>query len=212
MAGDIDRVGVAKAYGRWAPIYDMVFGKVFDAGRQSTIIEADRIGGRILDVGVGTGLSLVDYAPTTTICGVDISEPMLRKAHERVRAHKLGNVETLAVMDAKNLAFPDNHFDAVVAQYVITAVPDPEATLDDFIRVLKPGGELILVNHIGAESGPRKLFELAFAPLARRLGWRPEFPWARLVNWAGGHGGVTLAERRPMPPMGHFSLIRYVKT
>ena len=82
-------------------------------------------------------------------------------------------------------------------------------TLDDFIRVLKPGGELILVNHIGAESGPRRIFELAFAPLARRLGWRPEFPWERLTNWAAKHGGVTLTERRPMPPMGHFSLIRY---
>ncbi|MGP9810574.1 class I SAM-dependent methyltransferase [Rhodopseudomonas sp. NSM] len=211
MANDIDRAGVAKAYARWAPIYDMVFGKVFDSGRQSTIAVADAIGGRVLDVGVGTGLSLSDYSPTTRLCGVDISEPMLRRAHERVRTLNLTNVETLAVMDAKNLAFPENFFDAVVAQYVITAVPDPEATLDDFIRVLKPGGELILVNHIGAESGPRKLFELAFAPLARRLGWRPEFPWARLVNWAARHGGVELAERRPMPPMGHFSLIRYRK-
>ena len=209
MAGDIDREGVEKAYGRWAPVYDLVFGKVFDHGRQSTIAEADKIGGRILDVGVGTGLSLSDYSRTTRLCGVDISEPMLRKAQQRVRALGLTNVETLAVMDAKNLAFPDAFFDAVVAQYVITAVPDPEATLDDFIRVLKPGGELILVNHIGAESGPRRLFELAFAPLARRLGWRPEFPWARLVDWAAKHGGVTLAERRPMPPMGHFSLIRY---
>ncbi len=209
MAGDIDRAGVAKAYGRWAPIYDLVFGKVFDHGRQSTIAEADKIGGRILDVGVGTGLSLSDYSPTTRLCGVDISEPMLRKAQQRVRAMGLSNVETLAVMDAKNLAFPDSFFDAVVAQYVITAVPDPERTLDDFIRVLKPGGELILVNHIGAESGPRRLFELAFAPLARRLGWRPEFPWARLVDWAAKHGGVSLTERRPMPPMGHFSLIRY---
>ncbi len=89
----------------------------------------------------------------TRLCGVDISEPMLRRALKRVRALGLSNVETLAVMDAKNLAFPDAFFDAVVAQYVITAVPDPEATLDDFIRVLKPGGELILVNHIGAESG-----------------------------------------------------------
>jgi phosphatidylethanolamine/phosphatidyl-N-methylethanolamine N-methyltransferase len=212
MAGDIDRAGVAKAYGLWAPIYDIVFGKVFDSGRQATIVEADRIGGRILDVGVGTGLSLIDYSRTTRICGVDISEPMLRKAHQRVRALNLTNVETLAVMDAKNLAFANDYFDAVVAQYVITAVPDPEATLDDFVRVLKPGGELILVNHIGAESGPRKLFELAFAPLARRLGWRPEFPWGRLVDWAAVHGGITLEERRPMPPMGHFSLIRYRKT
>jgi phosphatidylethanolamine/phosphatidyl-N-methylethanolamine N-methyltransferase len=208
MAGDIDREGVAKAYERWAPVYDLVFGKVFDHGRQSTIAEADRIGGRILDVGVGTGLSLSDYSRSTRLCGVDISEPMLRKAQQRVRLLGLSNVETLAVMDAKNLAFADSSFDAVVAQYVITAVPDPEGTLDDFIRVLKPGGELILVNHIGAE----RAFELAFAPLARRLGWRPEFPWARLDNWAAGHGGVSLAERRPMPPMGHFSLIRYRKS
>jgi phosphatidylethanolamine/phosphatidyl-N-methylethanolamine N-methyltransferase len=115
-------------------------------------------------------------------------------------------------MDAKNLAFENGLFDAVVAQYVITAVPDPEATLDDFVRVLKSGGELILVNHIGAERGPRRALELAFAPLARRLGWRPEFPWQRLVDWAEKHGGVILTERRPMPPMGHFSLIRYRKT
>jgi phosphatidylethanolamine/phosphatidyl-N-methylethanolamine N-methyltransferase len=211
MRNDIDRAGVTKAYDRWAPIYDLVFGKVFERGRQSTIAEADRIGGRILDVGVGTGLSLSDYSRTTKLCGVDISEPMLRKAQQRVRAMGLSNVETLAVMDAKNLAFPDALFDAVVAQYVITAVPDPEATLDDFIRVLKSGGELILVNHIGAETGPRRAFELAFAPLARRLGWRPEFPWARLVDWAARHGGVSLMERRAMPPMGHFSLIRYRK-
>ena len=212
MANDIDRAGVAKAYARWAPIYDLVFGKVFDSGRRSTIAVADAIGGRVLDVGVGTGLSLSDYSRTTRLCGVDISEPMLRRAQERVRTLQLSNVDMLGVMDAKNLAFADGFFDAVVAQYVITAVPDPEATLDDFVRVLKPGGELILVNHIGAESGPRKLFELAFSPIARRLGWRPEFPWERLTNWAERHGGVTLAERRPMPPLGHFSLIRFRKS
>ena len=203
---------VTKAYGRWAPVYDVVFGAVFDRGRQAAIEAAERIGGRILEVGVGTGISLPDYKRTSRLCGVDISEPMLRRALKRVREFGLTNVETLAVMDAKNLAFKDSYFDAVVAQYVITAVPDPERTLDDFIRVLKPGGELILVNHIGAESGPRRVFELAFAPLARRLGWRPEFPWERLTNWAAKHGGVTLTERRPMPPMGHFSLIRFRKS
>jgi phosphatidylethanolamine/phosphatidyl-N-methylethanolamine N-methyltransferase len=211
MTNDIDRDGVAKAYARWAPVYDLVFGAVFEKGRRASIEAADKVGGRVLDVGVGTGLSLSDYAPTTRLCGVDLSEPMLRKAQERVRTMNLTNVETLAVMDAKTLAFADNTFDAVVAQYVITTVPDPEGTLDDFVRVLKSGGELILVNHIGAEAGPRRAFETAFAPVARKLGWRPEFPWDRLVNWAARHGGVTLVERRPMPPMGHFSLIRYRK-
>jgi phosphatidylethanolamine/phosphatidyl-N-methylethanolamine N-methyltransferase len=88
-------------------------------------------------------------------------------------------------------------------------VPYPEATLDEFARVLRPGGEIILVNHLGAETGLRAVFEHWFAPLARRLGWRPEFRWERLAQWAARHGGVQVIERRPMPPLGHFSLIRF---
>src|SRR5439155_21389135 len=124
----------------------LLFGAESGQGRKATMAAADAIGGRVLDVGVGTGLSLADYSSTTRLHGVDISLPMLRKAQERMRELDLSNVESLSVMDAKHLAFADNVFDAVVAQYVITAVPDPEATLDDFVRVLKPGGELVLVN------------------------------------------------------------------
>jgi phosphatidylethanolamine/phosphatidyl-N-methylethanolamine N-methyltransferase len=211
MADTLDRNTVEKAYARWAPVYDLVFGKVFQAGRSAATAAAERVGGRILEVGVGTGIALPDYAPTNRLVGIDISAPMLRKAQERVAEHGLTNVEALAVMDAKHLAFPDNFFDVVVAQFVITAVPDPEATLDEFARVVRPGGEIILVNHIGAESGPRKVFELAFAPLARRLGWRPEFPWGRLTAWHDRTGGIHFIERRPMQPLGHFSLIRYGK-
>ena len=209
MATELDKDAVARAYARWAPIYDLVFGAVFERGRKASIAAAERIGGRILEVGVGTGLSLPDYSWTNRITGVDLSAPMLLKAKARVAEHRLTNVDGLAVMDAQHLGFQDGVFDVVVAQYVITAVPDPEATLDEFVRVLKPGGEIILVNHLGAETGLRESFEQWFAPLARRLGWRPEFRWERLAQWAAQHGGVRVMERRPMPPLGHFSLIRF---
>jgi phosphatidylethanolamine/phosphatidyl-N-methylethanolamine N-methyltransferase len=211
MVSELDKDAVARAYARWAPVYDLVFGAVFDRGRKASIAAAERIGGRILEVGVGTGLSLPDYAKTNRLIGVDLSAPMLRKAKERVAEQRLTNVEGLAVMDAQRLAFDDDVFDLIVAQYVITAVPDPEATLDEFVRVLKPDGEIILVNHLGAEGGPRAIAEQCFAPLARRLGWRPEFRFDRLTRWASANGGVRLVERRPMPPLGHFSLIRYAK-
>ena len=208
---DLDKDTIAKAYARWAPVYDLVFGAVFERGRMASIAAAERIGGRILEVGVGTGISLPDYSRSNQLIGVDISEPMLKKAQERVAEFDLTNVETLAVMDAQRLAFPDDFFDVIVAQYVITTVPDPEATLDEFARVLKPGGEIILVNHIGAEEGLRRAFEQWFAPMARRLGWRPEFPWGRLATWAERTARISFIERLPMPPLGHFSLIRFGK-
>ena len=219
MPAALDRNRIEKAYDRWAPVYDKVFGKVFERGRMAAIKATETHigahGGRILEVGVGTGISLLSYSRKNRLVGVDISAGMLRKARKRVIEHHLTNVEALAVMDAKHLAFPDTAFDAVVAQYVITAVPDPEATLDEFARVLKPGGEIVLVNHIGAEAGLWRAFETWFSPMARKLGWRPEFPWARLVRWAArvgsGPQGVHLVERRPMPLLRQFSLVRFAK-
>jgi phosphatidylethanolamine/phosphatidyl-N-methylethanolamine N-methyltransferase len=212
MADQLDKAAIAKAYARWAPIYDLVFGAVFDRGRKAAVAAAERIGGRILEVGVGTGLSLPDYSTANRLIGVDLSAPMLDKARTRVAEYRLGNVDGLAVMDAQHLGFAAAAFDVVVAQYVITAVPDPEATLDEFARVIRPGGEIILVNHLGAEAGLRAIFEKCFAPLARRLGWRPEFRWWRLAQWAARHGGIELVERRAMPPLGHFSLIRFARS
>jgi phosphatidylethanolamine/phosphatidyl-N-methylethanolamine N-methyltransferase len=208
---ELDKETIAKAYARWAPVYDLVFGAVFERGRHAAIAAAERIGGRILEVGVGTGISLPDYSPRNRLCGVDISEPMLRKAKERVAEFGLTNVEGLWVMDAEHLSFPDASFDVVVAQYVITTVPDPEATLDEFARILKPGGDIVLVSRLGAEAGLRRALERWFAPAARKLGWRSEFSWERYARWAEQTPGMELVERRSMPPFGHFSLIRFAK-
>ena len=208
---DLDNFTVTKAYARWAPVYDLVFGAVFERGRQAAVAAAGRIGGRILEVGVGTGISLPLYSSNCRLCGVDISAPMLRKALERVTELNLANVEGLWVMDAAHLSFPDNSFDAVVAQYVITTVPNPEATLDEFARVLRPGGEIVLVSRVGAEAGLRHSLEHWFQPAARKLGWRTEFSFARYARWAAQSQDMRLIERRAMPPFGHFNLIRFGK-
>src|SRR5438128_11583196 len=132
MTAVMTTAGVAQAYDRWAPIYDLVFGPVFRQGRASAIRAADRIGGRILEVGVGTGISLPGYARTSRVTGIDISEDMLDKARARVRRQNLHNVDAIRVGDAEALDFADESFDVVVAQYVVSAVANPNCALDEF--------------------------------------------------------------------------------
>lgn len=211
MATVMDTAGVTTAYARWAPVYDLVFGQVFAQGRAASIAVADRIGGDILEVGVGTGISLPGYARTSRVTGIDLSEPMLAKARDRVRRFALGNVKALTVGDAEKLAFADNSFDVVVAQYVVTACPHPEQALDEFLRVLKPGGEIVITTRLGAGEGMRGSIEKFLMPVTTRLGFRTEFSWARYAAWAASRPQVSLVERRPLPPLGHFALLRYTK-
>ena len=209
---DFDRDMVEQAYDRWAPVYDLVFGGVFSKGRDAAIQATNKLSGRVLEVGVGTGISLPLYAPHVRIFGTDISEAMLKKAKRRVAELRLKNIEGLAVMDAEKLEFPDNSFDVVMAQYVVTAVPNPEAALDEFARVLRVGGELIILTRVSADDGMRRFIEQRLQPVVRRLGFRTaEFAWSRYTKWLQGARGMELVERRLIPPLGHFSLVRFRK-
>ena len=209
---DFDREMVEQAYDRWAPVYDLVFGGVFSKGRDAAIQATNKIGGRVLEVGVGTGISPPLYAPHVRIFGTDISEAMLNKARRRVAKLRLKNVEGLAVMDDEKLEFPDDSFDVVMAQYVVTAVPNPEAALNEFARVVRPGGELIILTRVSADDGMRRFIEQKLQPVVRPLGFRTaEFAWSRYAKWLSGAKGIELAERRLIPPLGHFSLVRFRK-
>jgi phosphatidylethanolamine/phosphatidyl-N-methylethanolamine N-methyltransferase len=207
----LDNKHVKSSYARWAPVYDLVFELVLRPGRKAAAAAADRPGGHVLDVGVGTGLELPMFDRRTSLTGVDLSEPMLRRAQWRVRAKALGNVEGLVVMDAARLAFPDAHFDAVVAPYVLTVVPDPHASLDELVRVVKPGGEIILVNHVGSGQGPMAWIESALSKYGAELGWQPEFAWSILGDWIDSTPSVRLVERRKLPPFGLFTLARIAR-
>lgn len=202
---------VAAAYDRWAPIYDLVFGAVFKIGRRQAVVAAEEVGGRVLEVGVGTGISLPQYKPETRIVGTDISNSMLDVARKRVKQYNLSNVDDLLVMDAEAMDFGDDAFDVVVAQYVVSAVPNPEKAMDEFLRVVKPGGEIIIATRVGADTGLRSKIEKILMPLTRKLGWRTEFPFSLYADWAQLHANVTLIERRSLPPLGHFSLVRFKK-
>ena len=208
---ELDKISLLKAYALWAPVYDLVFGAVFERGRRAATAAAERVGGRILEVGVGTGISLPGYSPQNRIIGIDLSEAMLRKARRRVAELALTNVEKLEVMDAEHLSFADASFDVVVATHVISTVPNPEAALDECARTLRPGGEMILLSRIGADAGLRHLIERLLQPIVCRLGWRAEFRWDRFVRWTERRTDMRLIERRPMPPFGHFSLLRFGK-
>lgn len=204
----LENAHVEEAYARWAPVYDLTFAAIMAPGRRAAVAAAQRRGGLILDVGVGTGLELPMFDPTVSVIGVDLSEPMLRRAQSRVTQEKLLQVAGLSVMDATRLAFPTAHFDAVVAPYVLTVVPDPAATLDELARVVKPGGEIVLVNHVGAESGPVAWVESWLGKNSASLGWRPEFPWAILGDWIAARPDLRLVERRKIAPLGLFTLSR----
>ncbi len=207
----LDNTHVEEAYARWAPVYDLAFAAVMRAGRKAVTAAANKIGGLILDVGVGTGLELPMFDQNLRIIGVDLCAPMLRRASERVAARTLRQVAGLAVMDAMHLGFPDACFDAVVVPYVLTVVPQPKPCLDEWLRVVKKGGEIILVNHIGAEKGVIAFFEAWLGQHSKTLGWQPEFPWSVIGGWLAAHPQVKLVERRRLPPFGIFTLARIQK-
>lgn len=204
---DVSLSTVTKAYERWAPIYDKIYHKMLQPSQLKAVKAAMENGSRILEVGVGSGLALGYYPHTAEVTGIDLSKPMLDKAAEKITDQGLTNVTGLAVMDACRLGFRDGMFDAVAGMFMITLVPDAEAALDEFMRVLRPGGEIVLVNHIGAEKGPMAAFETLVAPLAKMLGWRANFPLQRLRDWATSRG-FEVHEVDPHGPIHYFTLIR----
>lgn len=207
--GRIEEDVVKAAYRRWAPIYDHTFGRVSNEGRKhaAEVINASLDRGRVLEVGVGTGLALGDYGRHLEIVGIDLSPEMLDKAHERVAAENLDHVTGLHEMDAGDLKFPDNSFDIVTAMFVMTVVPEPELVMRELARVAKPGGEVILVNHFSQAEGVRGWVERRMAPFAEIIGWRPVFDESRVM----GCEDLTVTERKALRPWGIFTMMRFRK-
>jgi phosphatidylethanolamine/phosphatidyl-N-methylethanolamine N-methyltransferase len=176
---------VKAAYRRYASVYDAVFGPVLHAGRKA-VLEALglRPGDRVLEVGVGTGLSLPLYPRDVHITGVDVSAEMLDKARARFARHRLANVDALLEMDAERMSFADASFDKVVAMYVVSVVENPAKLLEELHRVCKPDGEIFIVNHVRSDNRFVAALEKSLARFSDKLGFHPEFQLTDMVSSA----------------------------
>jgi phosphatidylethanolamine/phosphatidyl-N-methylethanolamine N-methyltransferase len=202
------------AYSRWAPIYDLIFDLPFHPGRSAAAkaaAQAAGVDGEVLVVGVGTGLELGLLPKSLRITGIDLSAPMLKLARERVAKAALGQVKGLHIMDAAALEFPDRRFDVALAPYVMSVVPAPARVLDEMWRVLRPGGQMVLMNHFSAERGLRARAEAALEKSASWLGWHPQFPYAAVGDWIAAHSDASILERRAVAPFRLFTLLRVQK-
>ena len=176
---------VKRAYALYSPIYDLVFDRIFDPGRQAAVKLLDiHPADRLLEVGIGTGLNLPLYPRGCHLVGIDLSEKMLEKAQAKIEELRLANV-TLKVMDAASMEFGDNEFDRALATYVISAVPDPVGVLREMRRVVKPGGAIVILNHFRSERRLMGALEDLVAPLCTRLGWKSNLPLDPLLQQVG---------------------------
>ena len=194
-----------RTYRLFSGSYDIFFGPVFHPGRKEAVrIANDRPGQRILEVGVGTGLSLPHFRTDSRVTGIDVSEEMLAKARRRARL--LTHVEGLHVMDAEKLEFPDNSFDAVLALYVASVVPNPARFAAEMRRVCIPGGTIVVVNHFTSENLLARFMEKRLARVARHIGFHADFPYDTFRR----DSRLSIREVRPSNLFGYWKLLRCV--
>ena len=196
-----------RTYRLFSGSYDIVFGPVFHPGRKDAVrIANDRPGQRILEVGVGTGLSLPHFRTDSRVTGIDVSAEMLAKARRRAERLELAHVESLRVMDAENLEFPDSSFDAVLALYVASVVPSPARFAAEMRRVCIPGGTIVVVNHFTSSNPVMRLFEKRLARVARHIGFHADFPMDAFRR----DSQLSIREVRPSNLFGYWKLLRCV--
>ncbi|MCS6787426.1 MAG: class I SAM-dependent methyltransferase [Thiobacillaceae bacterium] len=196
---------ILRTYRRYARNYDRYFGPILQPGRRSIVERLRcRAGERILEVGVGTGLSLPLYPGGVHVVGIDISAEMLAQAHARLVHEHLAHRVSLVRMDAERMAFADDSFDKVVAMYVVSVVPDPVRLVQEMRRVCRPGGQLYIVNHFLSPYPAIALLERAAAPLSGLLGFRPNLCLEEFI----ARTRLQVVERTRVNAFGLWTLLR----
>jgi phosphatidylethanolamine/phosphatidyl-N-methylethanolamine N-methyltransferase len=158
-------------YYEFSHLYDLIFRRVFYPRIAKVIRSLDiEPGARVLELGVGTGLSLAAYPASCDVTGIDLAPEMLERAQDKVNRQGWRHV-TLEQGDALDLRFPDNSFDYVMAFHVVSVVPDPRRMMAEAQRVCRPGGIITIINHFRSPNPTIARFQHGLDPVVRRLGW-----------------------------------------
>lgn len=202
----MDNNRIQKVYDNYAAFYDTIFGKLSDIGRISALNRLSlKPGDKVLEVGVGTGLSLPRFPSFCRVHGIDMSEGMIRRAHKRIDKHGLSNV-VVERMDACNMDFPEDSFDAVFAAFLISVVPDPGRLLSEIKRVCKKGGLITMVNHFKSKNKVISSIETAISPFcSKHLGFRTDLPLSFLMN----DSELKLVARKRPSPVSVWEVVEF---
>jgi phosphatidylethanolamine/phosphatidyl-N-methylethanolamine N-methyltransferase len=197
----VDLDAVRTVYDLWAPAYDATFGR-FAGYAMKKLVKSRQFapGDRVLDIGIGTGLSLPLYSRDIKLVGVDAAPAMLERARQRKSRLGLDNVE-LHLRNAEHSGFEDGSFDCVMIMFVLSVTPDPHALLREALRVCRKGGDIYILNHFAGRKGLR-LIERACAPFPRWIGFRSDMPIALLEKYE-----TAIVNVEPCPPLGFFKLV-----
>lgn len=199
----MDDASILKAYKRYARNYDRIFGKIFEHGRQQLVERMGcKPGERILEVGIGTGLSLRFYPKYVSVTGIDVSPDMLRVARKHLNGHYSCG-RSLFLMDAQRMSFADNSFDKVAAMYVASVVPRPNVMMDEIKRVCKPGGDVFVLNHFSNHKLLPRVIETAMLPFKNVLGFSPRFSIETFLH----NMPLQLVDTCPVNLFGYWTLI-----
>ncbi|MBA3909284.1 MAG: SAM-dependent methyltransferase [Rhodobacter sp.] len=196
---------IQRTYRRWAPVYDLAFGRITEGGRILAARHVNSQGGSVLEVGIGTGLALSFYSPKVQITGIDVSAEMLSAAELRAKKLGLRNVAGLHKMDARAIDLPDASFDHVAAMHIMSVVPEPERVLEEMARLCRPGGSVLIANHFAGRAEGWSFAEKLAAPMANLLGWHADFAIDRVL----GHPGLKLEESQQVRPFGMMTFLRF---